>query len=178
MKTLTISIFTLLMATGFTGYSQDWQTPVIDGYGRIKDFKDAEVQPDSAATYKILYHITADKHKDAVNVDLWHIARQINLLGISGVPKENVHIVAVVSGPATPMVMSDEAYQKKFKELNPNTDIIQKLSSYGVNIEVCGQALAEFEIDHKTEVNKNVKFTLSALIDIPTYQMQGYTVMF
>lgn len=178
MKTITILIFTVLITTGFSGYSQEWQTPVIDGYGRIKDFKDADVQPDTNATYKILYHLTADKQKDGVNVDLWHIARQVNLLGISGVPKENVHIVAVISGAATKLVMSEDAYQKKFNEPNPDLDIIQKLSEYGVEIEVCGQALAEHDIDHKTEVNQQIKFTLSALIDIPTYQMKGYTVMF
>lgn len=178
MKTLTIAIFTILTVSGISGYSQEWQTPIIEGYGKIKDYKDAALQPDKNMVYKILYHITTDKEKDGINVDLWHIARQINLLGVSGVPKENVRIVAVISGPATKIVLSDESYQKRFKNKNPNTDIIKKLSGYGVDIEICGQALAEHEMDHTTEVNKNVKFTLSALIDIPTYQMKGYSVMF
>lgn len=124
------------------------------------------------------YTISADKEKDDVNLTLWHIARQINLFGISGVPKENVHIVAVISGPATPLVMTDAAYQKKFNKPNPNLDLIQKLSDYGVSLEVCGQAAAENDIDPYSELEEHIKLTLSALIDIPAYQMKGYVVMF
>lgn len=179
MKTIAISSFILLMITTVgNAQEHEWETPIISGYGKIKDFKDAALQPDTSKIYKILYHITADKQKDGVNADLWHIARQVNLFGAAGVSKKNIQIVAVISGPATKMVMTEAAYQKKFNEQNPNKDIIQKLVAYGVELDVCGQALAEHDINHSTELDKNIKFTLSALIDIPLYQMKGYSVMF
>lgn len=58
MKTPTNILFALILTVGFKAQAQEWQTPVIDGYGRIKDFKDAAEQPDTSATYKILYHIS------------------------------------------------------------------------------------------------------------------------
>ena len=179
MKTIEIAT-TVLVLTLFstTMNAQQWETPIIKGYGKIKDFKDASLQPDKHKEYKILFHITSDKEKEGVNASLWHIARQINLLGVSGVPKMNVKIVAVISGPATPIVLSDTAYKKKFSKSNPNLDLMKKLTDYGVKIEVCGQAAAENDIDPYKELNSYTELTLSALIDIPTYQMRGYSVMF
>jgi len=176
IKILTTVIVLTMLST--TMNAQEWQTPIINGYGKIKDYKDASLQPDKHKEYKILFHITSDKEKEGVNAALWHIARQINLLGVSGVPKQNVNIVAVISGPATPMVLSDAAYKKKFSKTNPNLDLMQKLTDYGVQIEVCGQAAAENDIDPYKELNAYTQLTLSALIDIPTYQMRGYSVMF
>ena len=60
---------------------------------------------------------------------------------------------------------------------NPNLDLIKKLTDYGVPINICGQAAAERGINPETEMNPLIKLTLSALIDIPTYQMQGYTII-
>ncbi len=173
LLTLALTFFAFSFAT-----AQQWQTPVIDGYGKIKYFKDAAVQPDKAADYKILYHITSDKTKEGVNAALWHIARQINLFGVAGVPKSNVQIVAVISGDATPLVLSASAYQKKHGKSNPNLDLIKKLTEYGVKIEICGQAAAEHNIDVYSELNPDIILTLSSLIDVPHYQMQGYSVMF
>ena len=39
-------------------YAQEWVTPVIDGYGKIKYSKDVAVQPDTNLAYKIVYKIT------------------------------------------------------------------------------------------------------------------------
>lgn len=179
MKTLK-TITTILVLTLFssTMNAQEWETPIIKGYGKIKDYKDAAVQPDKNLDYKILFHITSDKEKEGVNASLWHIARQINLLGASGVPKKHVKIVAVISGPATPIVLSNSDYNSRFGKDNPNLDLMKKLTDYGVKIEVCGQAAAENNIDPYKQLNPYTELTLSALIDIPTYQMKGYTVMF
>ncbi len=176
LKLLTTVIVLTLIS--ITMNAQQWETPIINSYGKIKDFKDASLQPDKNKEYKILFHITSDKEKEGVNASLWHIARQINLFGASGVPKHNVNIVAVVSGPATPLVLSDAGYKKKFNKSNPNLDLMKKLTDYGVKIEVCGQAAAENDIDPYKELNSYTELTLSALIDIPTYQMRGYSVMF
>lgn len=158
--------------------SQEWQTPVINGYGKIKIFKDAAVQPAHNQEYRILFHITNDKQKDGVNAGLWHIARLVNLFGVTGVDKKYVKIVAVISGDATPIVMTDKAYKTKYYTNNPNLDLMEQLTKYGVAIKVCGQAAAEHDLDVNKDVNTFTQLTLSALIDIPVYEMKGYVVMF
>ncbi|HEA30243.1 MAG TPA: hypothetical protein ENH91_09650, partial [Leeuwenhoekiella sp.] len=172
IKNLLLVFFLTILTLNFAA-AQEWQTPVIDGYGKVKYFKDAGIQPEKDKEYKILYHLTSKNEKEGVNAGLWHIARQVNLFGVTGVPSQNVKIVAVISGPDTDIVMSDDAYMKRYQKKNPNLDLMKKLTDYGVKIEVCGQAAAEHNIDPYSELNKYTDFTLSALIDIPTYQMQG-----
>lgn len=174
------SNFTLILIMLFciTMNAQNWKTPTIEGYGRIADFENVAIAPDSSLDYKVLFHITNDKEKEGVNTSLWKIARLINLLENGGVPKKNIHIAAVISGPVTNITLSEKAYIEKEGKPNPNLDLMKKLSDYGVAIHLCGQAAAEHKIDPKTDLNPYTKLTLSALIDIPTYQMQGYTVMY
>lgn len=159
--------------------AQNWKTPAIDGYGRIVEFEeDVAVQPNPNSEYKILFHITSNKQREGVNASLWKMARLINLLESGGVPQKNIHIVGVVSGAATFITLSEESYRKKIKTVNPNLDLMKKLTDYGTVIHLCGQAAAEHDINPKTELNPYTNLTLSALIDIPTYQMKGYVIMF
>lgn len=175
-KTITITL--ILIGIFFNMNAQEWKTPTIEGYGRIAEFEKVAVKPDPSKEYKVLFHITSDKEREGVNVSLWKMARLINLLENGGVPHKNIHIVAVISGPATPVTLSEKAYFKRIHKPNPNLDLMKKLTDYGVIIHLCGQAAAENGIDPMTEMNSYTKLTLSALIDIPTYQMQGYVVMF
>lgn len=162
----------------FNMNAQDWKTPTIEGYGRIVSYEGVAIQPDPATEYKMLFHITKSKEREGVNVSLWKMARTINLLENSGVPKKNIQLAAVISGPATPIALSKDAYLQQMEKSNPNLDLIDKLVEYGVTIHLCGQAAAKKKIDPKTDLNPQVKLTLSALIDIPTYQMQGYTIIY
>lgn len=162
----------------FNMNAQDWKTPIIEGYGRIVDYENAVIKPDPAAEYKLLFHITTDKEREGVNVALWKIARIINLLENGGVPKKNIHVAAVVSGSATPLVLNKNEYLDRIGKQNPNLDLIDKLVEYGVALNFCGQAAAERNVSPETELNPKIALTLSALIDIPTYQMQGYSIIF
>lgn len=172
------SIVISLLLIGLTMNAQEWKTPVIEGYGRIADFENVAIKPDPSKEYKLLFHITSDKEREGVNASLWKMARTINLLENGGVPIKNIHVVGVISGPATPVTLSEKEYFKKTQKSNPNLDLMKKLTDYGAAIHLCGQAAAENSIDPKTELNPYSKLTLSALIDIPTYQMEGYVVMF
>lgn len=156
--------------------AQQWQTPTIDGYGKVIYFKNAALQPDVNAEYKILFKITSTTDMEGVNNSLWHIARQINMLTIAGVPKNKIDIAAVVSGGATIVALNNDAYKKVKKSNNPNLDLEKKLKDFGVKLYVCGQAVAGLGMDEKS-VNDNFIFTLSGLTDIPILQKQGYQLM-
>ena len=101
-------------------YSQDWITPVIDGYGKIKYSKNIAVQPDENLHYKAVYKITSSEKREGINKGLNGIAHAINMLGCKNIKKENVDIVATIQGQATTVVLSDDAYEKKFGTKNPN----------------------------------------------------------
>lgn len=98
-------------------------------------------------------------------------------MGSYGVPSDNLKIVAIVSGSATPLVLNDAEHLKREKRKNPNLDLLQILNKHQVRILVCGQALAKHKID-EAELNPFVGITTSALIAIPSYQMEGFVLMY
>jgi intracellular sulfur oxidation DsrE/DsrF family protein len=123
-------LLTIVLATPVM--AQQWQHPVIKKYGGVVAYQHALLKPQKNKEYKVLFHITSDQQKEGVNAELWHIARLINLYGLSGVPSKNVHIVAVVSGPATDLVMNNEAYRGKHNQPNPDLSLIKALHKYAV----------------------------------------------
>ncbi|WP_310994035.1 DsrE family protein [Aequorivita marina] len=175
-NTIVTSIFLLFLALSMN--AQNWKTPTIEGYGRIVEYEDVAVKPDPTMEYKLLFHITTAKEREGVNVALWKMARTINLLESGGVPKKNIQLVGVISGAATPVTLTEEAHREKMGVSNPNLELLKKLTAYGASIHLCGQAAAKKNIDPNVDMNQYTKLTLSALIDIPTYQMQGYVIMF
>ena len=158
--------------------AQNWETPIIEGYGKIVHYKNAQDQPDPSKEYKIIFHIKDGKEREGVNDGLWIIARLINLMGSYKVPAENLKIVAIISGTATPTVLTDEQHYKLEDRNNPNLDLLSKLKQHHVKILVCGQALAKHKIDADHDLNPYFEVTVSALTAMPIYQMEGYVPMF
>lgn len=157
--------------------AQECSTPVIDGYGKIMNYETAAIKPNPNLEYKFFFHISKAKEREGVNDQLWKIARTINLLESNGVPKKNIKISAVISAEAYPIALSKDAYSKQYNTENPNLELIDKLINYGVSIHFCGQTAGGKQVNPKTELNDQIILTLSALVDIATYQMQGYTII-
>ena len=156
--------------------SQDWVTPVIKGYGKIKYSKNFAVQPDVNLHYKAVYKITSSEKREGINKGLNGIAHAINMLGCKNIKKESVDIVATIQGQATTVVLSDDAYEKKFGTKNPNTKVIELLSQYGVKLFVCSQATAYREIK-SSDINQNITEALSGSSVLLNYQLNGYALM-
>lgn len=173
--TLTSLLLTIMC---FNINAQQWSTPTIEGYGKIMVFENVEIKPDPGAEHKVFFNITTDKLREGVNVSLWKMARLINLLDHSGVPQKNIHLAAVISGPATPIALSEKIYFEKTGKSNPHLDLMKKLTEYGVKIHLCGQAAGREQLDPNTDLNPYTQLTLSALTDIPAFQRQGYVIMF
>jgi len=172
MKKLTL-IF-LLFYSFVNG--QEWKTPVIDGYGKIKYSENVAVQPDNNLEYKIVYKITSSETREGINKGLNGIAHAINMLGCKNISKDGVKIVATIQGPATSIILTDIAYNKKFGKNNPNTEVINLLSNYGVELFVCSQATAYKKID-SSNINKNITEALSGSSVLLNYQLNGYALM-
>lgn len=154
-----------------------WAYPAIPGYGRMHPLPHAAMQPDKSTTYKTVFDITApirDAAKPSSALD--RVAKVVNIFASAGVPLSHLKFVAVLHGPATYAVLDNAHYRAKYHMDNPNIALIAALKRAGVNVEVCGQALAELSLEHAW-VDKDVTITLSALSDVIIYGHKGYTLM-
>lgn len=158
--------------------SSDWVTPVIAGYGKVHPRPDAAVQPDPAADYHVFVRVTDDgKHPGERLHALDRLARLVNLMAVSKVPASHVHIVALLDGEASLASATDAVYQRYTKVAkNPNLAIIHALRQAGVDLLVCGQALAMEKLPDSAVV-PDVTVSLSALTDAVVYGQKGYSYL-
>ena len=154
-----------------------WTTPTVQGYGKIHYLPDAAYRPQADQNYRIVFSITSpSKSPESVNVALDHVARTVNLYTAAGVPLDHLKFVAVVSGPATPLVLNDAQYRAAYGVANPNLHLVAELRKAGVAVAVCGQAVAEHEFQYDW-VDKAITLSLSALTTVTTLEHQGYSLM-
>lgn len=165
----------ILLAT--KGFSQTKVFPVIKSGGGMFEVPEATPVADKKMKYKIIVDLSKASDKpDSVNASLDKLARLVNLHAEAGIPKENMDVVGVFHFLATPIILEDEAYKKKFGIPNPNTALINELAKNGVKFFVCGQSLrARKLVDEKR--NANIKVAQSALITFSTFQNKGYALI-
>lgn len=89
---------------------------------------------------------------------------------------ENRHVLAIVHGPATELVLDHDAFRARHKRDNPNIALIEALARAGVEVHVCAQALAGQKIA-RDEVSPAVVIDLSALTTLTTLELKGWSVM-
>lgn len=175
----TIKVLALLLTLFIQNImnAQNWETPIIEGYGKIVHYDKAQNKPDPSKEYKIIFHIKDGKEREGVNEGLWKIARLINLMGSYEVPQDHLQIVAIISGTATPIVLTDTEHKLRENKTNPNLDLLNKLNKHNVKIMVCGQALGKHKIDLEQDLNPQIEVTVSGLTAMIIYQMDGYVPM-
>lgn len=154
-----------------------WSTPTITGYGKIHYLPDAAYKPVPGQTYRIVFSLTQGaKSPSAVNPSLDHVARTVNLYVAAGVPLDHLKFVAVASGAATPLALNDARYRAAYGVPNPNLPLITELRHAGVDVAVCGQAVAEHHFQYSW-VDRQVTLALSALTTVTTLEHKGYDLM-
>ncbi|MGA9853311.1 MAG: DsrE family protein [Gammaproteobacteria bacterium] len=154
-----------------------WQNPVIKDAGEMHPLPQAAFQPQKDATYKAVFSMTrGEKNSKDLNDDLAHVARAVNVFVSAGVPLDHLKFVVIIHGGAVPAVLDNAHYKKEFGVDNPNLKVIQELKAAGVQMAVCGQAVAGYNYEYSW-VNSNVKIALSALSTIIILQHDGYALM-
>ena len=149
----------------------------IPNFGKITPLPNAAMQPDPEVEYRVAFNITKAAAKpDQVNQGLEKVARYINLLASAEVHPRNGNVWAVVHGKATDVVLKDNAFQRKHGVSNPNIALIEALGKAGVQVHVCGQALAGQQIP-RADVYTGVTVDLSALVTLTTLQQRGWSVI-
>lgn len=151
--------------------------PVIQGYGGIQPTAGAAERPDKHRRYRVVFNVTKEAAAPGtVNPSLDKMARFINLLGADGVKAARGDLIAIVHGPATPLVMHNAAYRAKFGVDNPNLELIALLRQSGAQIHVCSQALAGNKIARENVVS-GVQVDVSALTTLANLQLQGFALI-
>ncbi|HYM27061.1 MAG TPA: DsrE family protein [Steroidobacteraceae bacterium] len=151
-----------------------WTTPAIEGYGKIHPLPKGAYRPDSGQTYRIVFGMTAAaKSPEEVNPALERVARTVNLYASAGVPVSHLKFVAVAYGQATALALNDAQYKAAYGVANPNLPVIARLRKAGVDVAVCGQAVAEHNYQYEW-VDPSVTLALAALTTITTLEHQGY----
>ena len=156
--------------------AQEWETPIIKGYGEVIYFDQAASQLNKQLEYKLIFDIKSNQVKNGVNKGLWTIARTLNLFELSGIPSKKIEIVASIHGEATFITLNSNAYQDKFGRDNPNSNIIQQLNDSGVKLYVCSQATSSRNINNG-DLNINVIPALSGIAVLSNHLLQGFTLM-
>jgi intracellular sulfur oxidation DsrE/DsrF family protein len=154
-----------------------WVHPAIRGYGGVRPRPDLPSNLSPTTDYKVIVDVA---HGDQDHADVEHsllrLARLVNLMTYAGIPRDHVHIAAVIEGMAGYAVLTNEAYRKRFKVDNPNLALLHELKSSGVELMVCAQALAENSWSDG-DVSPDVTVTLSALTDFVIYGQRGYSYL-
>lgn len=184
MKLFTLAAPLLLfssMAMGADPTGQaDFQHPVIEEHGGIVVLPQAAHQPKKDS--KVLIDITSDGKSGSVIKGFDRAALILNQYTQAGAGMKNGFKMAIIlHGPATKAALTDESYAKhtnpyitdKGKTKNPNLALMAKLKKSGVEIFVCGQALAHHGYA-TSEVASEVKVAVSAATVNINLQMDGY----
>jgi len=100
----------------------------------------------------------------------------VNLLALSGTGSKEADIVAVLHAAATPAVIKDEHYARRFGAPDRNAELIRQLKANGVEVMVYGQPLAGAGLG-LDEVMEPVEVSISAMTELAQRQLQGYAVM-
>jgi intracellular sulfur oxidation DsrE/DsrF family protein len=154
-----------------------WVYPLVRGYGGVRPRPDLPASLSSGTEYRILVDVVhGDSNHAQVTSSLVRLARLVNLMAYAGVPRDHVHIAAVIEDMAGYAVLTNEAYRKQFNVDNPNLTLLHELKSSGVELMVCAQALAENSWPD-TDVSPDVTVTLSALTDFVVYGQRGYSYL-
>jgi len=150
---------------------------VIKGYGKFYNIPSPDLNLNPTEKYKVIFDVrTTSKKIDAVNPLLNTVARFINMHVAKGIPLKNLDMVVIVHGKATKDILNNQSYKERFKKKNPNLDLLHKLNTHHVKIFVCGQSATHQGIERQ-QVAKSVKFALSALSVLVTYQSNGYQLI-
>ncbi|MEP6511126.1 MAG: DsrE family protein [Dokdonella sp.] len=173
------SLLTSLLLVSTTAFAAGpaAPAPAIASAGAFHALPHAAYQPVRGATYKAIFGLTKGAEQPSqINPGLERVARTVNLYTHAGVPLSHLKFVAIASGTATPIALNDEQYRKKFGVANPNLPVIAELRKVGVDIAVCGQALAEHDFQNDW-VDPRVTLALSALTTMIELQQQGYALI-
>ena len=150
------------------------QFPRIEGAGGVYALPAGVDMPATNVVHRLLIDATtAETTATGTNRHLEAAARAVNLYALAKVPPNKLKVAIVVHGKATPLVLTDASYLRRFGKPNPDAALIAQLHRAGVQIFVCGQALSH-QGHVVADVRDDVRVSLSAMTKLVDLQAAGY----
>lgn len=178
----TAGLLATLFAADPTG-SPQYQYPLIQGHGGIVVLPEVAEQPQKNS--KVIIDITSGEMTGDVLKGFDRAALISNQYAQAGVgPKQGMKMAVILHGEATKAALTHEAYKKQASsyarqaglEGNPNLDLIERLNEAGVEIYVCGQALAHHGFATEEVASAATVAVSAATVNI-NKQMDGYAYL-
>lgn len=148
--------------------------PVINDYGATYPVENPFWVDGKESELKVIFDVSeSSEDKTVSNGNLEFAARFLNSHVNAGMNQDLLKVAMTVHANASHDILNDDAYKAIYGVNNPNTKLINELTNVGVDIVVCGQAVAKRNISREA-INPNVKVALSATTAIIQYQNKGY----
>ncbi|MGE0815747.1 MAG: DsrE family protein [Vicinamibacterales bacterium] len=176
LSPLAVVLLALALASPAWMRAQSGSALPVSGYPAARDVAGAHELPDPAVDYKVVFAVaTGAKERTQVNPMLPTVATYLNTLAGHGVAPAHRHLAVMFHQRSddVDIVMSNDAYKARYGIDNPNIAVIHALKQAGVDLRVCGQALAARTID-PSQVNPDIQIDLWALTSLVNLQMRGY----
>jgi intracellular sulfur oxidation DsrE/DsrF family protein len=149
-----------------------YQFPLIKKAGGVVPLPQAAEQPRPGG--KVVLDITGRNKADKVTKGVDRAGVILNLHVSAGIKPDQLEMVIILHGPATRAALHHEAYAKRTEAgKNPNLAVFRELAEAGVEVYVCGQALAHQQIG-LNEVAEEVTIAASASTVLISRQRNGY----
>lgn len=124
--------------------------------------------------YKVVWDVTAAPATPGeIPAGLARPANFLMMAEANGVARARVHLAIIVFGGATSSILTNEAYRAAHGVDNPNIALLRAMTDAGVQVIVCGQAMAGRKIS-RDQVLPFVRVATSATFARATLHAQGY----
>ncbi len=144
--------------------------PAIEEFGAIAEVEGA-TPIDPTTQFRIAFDVSEPADENAVSRRLESAARFINMHVAAGVPADNIQLAIVVHGRA----VHDVSTPAEDGAANANAPLIEALIAHGVEIFVCGQSAAYYDVETE-DLLPGVEMALSAMTAHALLQQDGYTL--
>jgi intracellular sulfur oxidation DsrE/DsrF family protein len=151
--------------------------PVVENFGPVMAPPPGSYNLDPEQHYKVSMDVySVAEFPGDQNRHLVSAARFLNMHARNGIPRENIEFALIVHGQAAKDLLTDEAYEARYNEVNPNTQLLAELNAAGVPIYLCSQTAA-FRGMAPEEFSPTVTMAVSAMTAHVRLQQEGYTLI-
>ncbi len=165
----------LFIIIGLSGFSQKTKSgPIVENYGAVWEIENPDFKTETTEEFKVVFDVKDGPESDTeINKNLNTVARFLNMHAQSGIPTSQLKVALIVHGTAARNLLTDEAFQKRYKADNANRELVESLLEAGVEVIMCGQSSKTRDLP-KEDLIPGVKIALSAMTANIQLQNQGY----
>lgn len=174
MKYFLASLCLSLSTLTFAGADDFTTGPDIKDFGQTAMVK-SDVVIDKNHTFNVVFDVGKQSETGEINRSFDSLARFLNMHVRAGLKPENINLALVVHGKAAYDLLNNKAYDSRFLGDNPNKALLAALLANNVDIYLCGQTAAYYDIKNQ-DLQKGVSMALSAMTAHALLQQQGYTL--